>query len=381
MPEASELLVLFCMFAGGAAALWLWPRDIIPFLPPQRLRAMPWGLRECLFALFMIFIFPGIIILMLYQSGFFEWVYGPEFHKALGDPKAAGNQQATSRANLWVIVIGLPFQVSAILWSFHTSSGTLPYQLGLTTHRWRQDLALGFIGWLVLTPVIFVLNFAVIVYCQVVLQVEPEMHGFDQLAKGQLLPVEWWLLAASAVVAAPVLEELVFRGILLQYLSRKWWGGQAALAGSLALAILFRGQGIQAALGDREWGKLVWELQPIFFVLLLAAVFELRRLRYWLGSSAIFGTAALFAMAHGAVWPSPVPLFPLGLVLGWLAYRTQSLVAPMLLHALFNSVAVVLLLLTPAQQEKGKELTTPDRRPPVISTSTFVPGSWWPRRM
>jgi len=34
-----------------------------------------------------------------------------------------------------------------------------------------------------------------------------------------------------------------------------------------------------------------------------------------------------------------MPLMVLGVVLGWLARRTQSLIAPIMLHALFNLVA------------------------------------------
>ena len=55
-------------------------------------------------------------------------------------------------------------------------------------------------------------------------------------------------------------------------------------------------------------------------------------------------TAALFAVAHygqGLAW---LPLFALGLVLGWIVRRTGSLVPAILLHAMFNAVSVVLLL-------------------------------------
>jgi len=61
-------------------------------------------------------------------------------------------------------------------------------------------------------------------------------------------------------------------------------------------------------------------------------------------SPAIFGTALLFGSVHAGVWPTPVPLFVLGLALGVLAARTGSLVGSMVLHGLFNSVTCVLLL-------------------------------------
>jgi membrane protease YdiL (CAAX protease family) len=41
-----------------------------------------------------------------------------------------------------------------------------------------------------------------------------------------------------------------------------------------------------------------------------------------------------------------VPLFVLGIVLGWMALQTGSIVGCTLLHALFNAVSVGLVLLT-----------------------------------
>jgi membrane protease YdiL (CAAX protease family) len=54
----------------------------------------------------------------------------------------------------------------------------------------------------------------------------------------------------------------------------------------------------------------------------------------------------IFAAFHSSVWPSPIPLFALGLVLGRLVYRTQSLFAGIILHSLFNTVACIVLIIT-----------------------------------
>ena len=56
----------------------------------------------------------------------------------------------------------------------------------------------------------------------------------------------------------------------------------------------------------------------------------------------IVGTSMFFALVHGA-WPTPIALFFLGLVLGWLAYRTQSLVPAIVVHGLFNLVSFLAL--------------------------------------
>jgi len=61
---------------------------------------------------------------------------------------------------------------------------------------------------------------------------------------------------------------------------------------------------------------------------------------------AFYGNGLLFAALHSSVWPSPIPLFLLGFGLAWLAHRTQSLVAPIVAHALFNGVACLDMFLS-----------------------------------
>ncbi len=58
----------------------------------------------------------------------------------------------------------------------------------------------------------------------------------------------------------------------------------------------------------------------------------------------VYASAAFFAVIHSAIWPSPIPLFFLGLGLGWLAVRTRGFVAPAIVHGLFNAVSAVFVL-------------------------------------
>ncbi|MFO0825289.1 MAG: CPBP family intramembrane glutamic endopeptidase [Gemmataceae bacterium] len=58
----------------------------------------------------------------------------------------------------------------------------------------------------------------------------------------------------------------------------------------------------------------------------------------------VYGSAAMFAMVHSAVWPSPIPLFFLGLGLGWCAVRTRGVLVPAMVHGLFNAVSAVYVL-------------------------------------
>ena len=66
--------------------------------------------------------------------------------------------------------------------------------------------------------------------------------------------------------------------------------------------------------------------------------------RFTAADHGVYGSAALFAAVHSAVWPTPIPLFALGLGLGWVAVRTKGLLAPFLVHGLFNTVSVLFVL-------------------------------------
>ena len=86
-----------------------------------------------------------------------------------------------------------------------------------------------------------------------------------------------------AVVLAPLTEEIVFRGILLSSL-------------------------------DRRWGA----------------------------TAAIVGSSALFAAMHVSPYAIP-PIFVLSLVLGWLFVRTRSLTVCIVAHAAFNGLGLAAL--------------------------------------
>lgn len=90
------------------------------------------------------------------------------------------------------------------------------------------------------------------------------------------------------VVVGPVVEELIFRGVLLR-----------AFEGALSPTM--------------------------------------PRLGPWL---AIIASSALFAAYHFTIWVA-LPMFALGVALGWLAWRRRSLWPPIALHALYNLSLVV----------------------------------------
>ncbi len=378
-------VVACVLFALGA---WYFrPGGQPRLLPPQRCRAVPWSGWEVLAAIFFEQIFwAGLMLQVLTDLGFFTWLYGPEFVKALTDLAPAAKHShrfALERAGIWLSVICFPPIAASIVLLFRILSGTRPYQLGLTWHRWGRNVLAGALAWVVFTPFIYlVLKLATSISVWA-LHLEPEEHPLARLATQSLRPVEWVVLVVSAVVAAPVLEELLFRGVLQRWLARRPWGGMGAVTAAVLLALAFTIPEVRHARDLHGWTGVLGILAPVLFALIMApGVLVLQRRSET--AAAIYGTALLFGTAHAAVWPTPVPLFVLGLGLGLLAYRTQSLVAPITLHALFNGVACVMLIwpqLVPHPDPgKGNDVTSAPRRVSPASTSTAVPASWCPRR-
>jgi membrane protease YdiL (CAAX protease family) len=95
--------------------------------------------------------------------------------------------------------------------------------------------------------------------------------------------IAWWA-AAAAVIRAPIVEELVFRGLF-----QTWFNVFTAWPGILCASIVF-------------------------------------------------------AAVHSSAWPDPIPLVLVGMMLGVAYQRTRNLLAPVFAHALFNGVMTILAL-------------------------------------
>jgi membrane protease YdiL (CAAX protease family) len=117
---------------------------------------------------------------------------------------------------------------------------------------------------------------------------EKTQHGFLQLLRAEPTASNVLLIAAAAVVLAPLAEELLFRVFVQGWM-------QPHLPPALAILI----------------------------------------------------SSTLFCIAHS--FPDSLPLFPLAVILGTIYYRRNSYLAVVVTHALFNA-ANLLLLLTSASK-------------------------------
>ena len=182
--------------------------------------------------------------------------------------------------------VGMVFSLAYLI-----ARGASLTDLGLGDVRPAEDLRLAVGGLaLVVAPV---LAFAYAVNMWV-----PYEHPIVDLLRAQRDSTALAIVALSAVVVAPLAEELFFRRVLQGWLEK--------------------------------------------------------RLPQADGGQAVGLAAAAFALAHAGQGLAFLPLFPLALVLGHLVRRTGSIVPAVLLHGLFNAVSLALLLLqTPAPAAAG----------------------------
>ncbi|MDR2894466.1 MAG: CPBP family intramembrane metalloprotease [Alistipes sp.] len=109
-----------------------------------------------------------------------------------------------------------------------------------------------------------------------------------------------WAIATT-VVAAPLLEEIFFRGIVLEHLSRRWSPAAAGVASS-----------------------------------------------------------ALFALAHVPILPQMVNAFVVAVVMGYIYLSARSLLPVIVIHAANNGVAYLLLELTGTQSTDTRTMLGSD---------------------
>jgi membrane protease YdiL (CAAX protease family) len=325
------------------------PALTVPLLPSLQLRTVPWGgfdVAVVVLLYFAIQIAAGQLVL---ASGIYERIYGSEAaalaaNPSPPDPEAA--RLARLRAALWGDWIAFPLQAAMIPLVLWRMCGARPADLGLTTTHLGRNCLIGAAAAFVATPWLLGLHFLIVIFYRYYAgEAGTHEHAFEQLAKNGLHPGEWTSLILSAAAAAPVREEMLFRGAIQPWLAKHAWGGAVGMASALGVATVAVAWQAAADL-PQGVGVVAADLAPVFFIAALIPAF-LFVWRYSRSSSAaaIFGGAALFAAVHSGDWPNPIALFPLAVLLGALAYRTRSLVAPIVLHSLFNAVSCVLLFL------------------------------------
>jgi membrane protease YdiL (CAAX protease family) len=254
--------------------------------------------------------------------------------------------QALMRCQLLAGAIAFPLQIMSIL-LLPRVTGIRLEQIGWTFRGIDWNSLWGAVGWIILTPLCFVVNYGIIALYGPEAASHVEEHPFVQMSRQGMTPLDWFLLIFTATVAAPVMEEVLFRGALQSWAERRGWTSDLVMGYAVLNAVAMKAADVWAA-WPRGGREVLLHLTPILFLLGLAVVYFIicGFSRNGQATAAVFSASALFAAVHSFAWPSPVALFVLALGLGWLAQRTRSLAGPIVLHSLFNAVSCVLLFFT-----------------------------------
>ena len=237
----------------------------------------------------------------------------------------------------WVAVmtvVARVIQFAVILFVLTRIAGAGLEAIGLTRRRWRENVVAGYWTWLPLAPLAVAISVGL-------RYVEPRpRHLVETLLYFRVDSLATWaVLVPAVVVILPMVEELFFRGVVQRLMVHLPSIADAVLVATLISFI---------ALSVAEVAYLDQPADWWWAVLLVGSgggyvLFE-KLTRPWLDTPgvarSIYAASLLFACVHGHDWPNPIPLFFLSLGLGFVAYRTQSLVAPIVVHGLFNAMSL-----------------------------------------
>jgi membrane protease YdiL (CAAX protease family) len=299
-----------------------------PLLPKPRRWPVPWSGFELLVLFPFAFEAPSALIEpFLSRSGFYEAVYGADAPDAAWVPMRP----------LWDAVFFVPLFAGLVLLLRHTL-----YQ-DWKSEPWRPSsiparTALGVFAWLAIHPPVWIVHFIVSVVF-FALSWTVDEHPLEKSFREGRPAIDNAVFIVQVCVLTPILEELLFRGLLLP-----WIFGRKHRAGLVVIIAAVVSVPLAALRAGGDWELM---LGPIAFAILLLAgwfVFHRRHPRKQRSRGAIYASAVLFALVHTSVWPTPIPLFVLGLGLGWLALRTRGILAPAIVHGLFNAVSVLFVL-------------------------------------
>ena len=212
----------------------------------------------------------------------------------------------------------------------HLTSGTHCADLGLSGRRWWRHAAVGVMGMLITTPAVWLVQFAAIKIWQ------PRGHPLEKMLREQFSFGVGYLAVVSAVILAPMAEELLFRAIIQEWLIKvlkRRALRRATVEPHVELSSINR--------FDSSAGIEFWEEDEAFAPPRRALQPAATSSNTWATSRAIVLTSLFFALLHAPQWPAPIPIFVLSLVLGTVYVRTGSLIAPVIMHAAFNGLSTM----------------------------------------
>jgi len=202
--------------------------------PPVRERSVPWtGLQLVVLVLMVQFFLPTVVYVVARQTGLLTVPTHPGPSEAVDDgekpppnytPEQVHEPDSLrrERSSIWLTAVTFPFQIATILGFLAFVSRARISDIGLAQRYFGRNVLLGVIGWLIFAPTVLLLNFAINLLYRGLIQAPVEEHPMMRLVQADPSTLDLILMVFIAVLAAPFLEELLFRGLL-----QPWFAGGA----------------------------------------------------------------------------------------------------------------------------------------------------------
>jgi membrane protease YdiL (CAAX protease family) len=353
-PEAlpSRLLVLVSeLLLVAIAASWVWAlgrlragRPLLPKTPPA---PVPWGIGSILAV---------VVVWLLLNVGFANLIHA---FVQLGEKPPVQPPNAPRGENVVETMLVVACVNVAMLWAvprwLQLTSGARLADLGLSRPRPFDNVVVGVVACLLLLPLIYAVQLAAL---RVWPMKKEHVHPVAQMLHDQPTAPVIALAVVSAVVLAPAAEELAFRGILLGWLLRRWNSSKELIKppreplADLDLDLADGPARHEAEAGNQPEDLLTWSptapptRSTQHAARSIAAEHAALSIRKFAPMMPNLVTSVFFAALHWGQWPAPLAIFVLSLGLGVLYQRTGSLLAPIALHATFNGISTLFLLLS-----------------------------------
>jgi membrane protease YdiL (CAAX protease family) len=232
------------------------------------------------------------------------------------------------------------------------TSGASLADFGLSLENLKEQVTVGAGAALLMTPpVLAIQSLAVRVW-------HSQKHPVEQMVLDRFSPGIAILAVISTIILAPMIEELLFRGIVQRWLTR--------LLGHGSVSMTFDKDKQYPELMDDD---LIWTSDAE-----ATSIDEDTEIdkpngeNDQVGSAtrstlAIILTSLFFAAMHLPQWPAPIAIFLLSLALGALYQRTGSLIAVIVMHGTFNGFSTLLLLLEALSRQIQPNNSVPQPEP------------------
>jgi membrane protease YdiL (CAAX protease family) len=302
----------------GSAAAWIWiiwkrrtSGEVLPYEPRH---AAPWGPGAALLTV--------VLVLLAVSS-----MFGSD--ETAATPQLQNSEQTAARIAA-LIASQLVF-VGGFFAVMYVAYRATPRDLGLprSGKEALRDVVIGVVTYFAAVLPVWVVQG--LLFWLLGRQQELSQHELiKMIVDGTEVDTQVMLLACmSAVVVAPICEEVTFR-LLFQGWLQKWEDGivRINVDGSPEEGTI---QASNTTVEDSTKPLVTSGPAP-------RGIAELPH-----GWLPIWASALLFGLAHAGYGPEPVPLFLFGILLGYVFQRTNRILPSIVAHALFNGVTMLAL--------------------------------------